>query len=392
MVQLILAILIPILIIKYRNNKIINSVGVIGISYLGGFLYAIIIWLLTEGNIISPPSSSIIEVVSYFAVALSIPLLLFSNDIKLVLKLSKKVLFAFLIFLISVLFVITGLYLVFTKNIPEGNILSGMALALYTGGTPNLNAVAYVFGINNDLILSANMSDIIFGGIFYAFLIFYSKPFVDKFLKRNKKRVDLINEDIYSEHLKSNKINFKNKKMYKNIGLSLLIIILSIIVGYFIWNAKGKIDGTLTNYLVPALMIGATIGGIIFSFFDSVRKVEENYILGQYFACIFSFTIASMISFSNIGIISFKIFIMFSLITLLSFLIYMVFCKIFNINSDIMITTATAGIYGPAFIPSVTHSIKADYMLPTGLILGALGYSIATFIGIGYIKLLSLLI
>ena len=45
--------------------------------------------------------------------------------------------------------------------------------------------------------------------------------------------------------------------------------------------------------------------------------------------------------------------------------------------------TATAGIYGPAFIPAITKQIKNDALTVPGLICGSIGYAIGTFLGMG---------
>jgi uncharacterized membrane protein len=43
--------------------------------------------------------------------------------------------------------------------------------------------------------------------------------------------------------------------------------------------------------------------------------------------------------------------------------------------------TATAGIYGPAFIPAITKQIKNDALTVPGLICGSIGYAIGTLLG-----------
>ena len=47
----------------------------------------------------------------------------------------------------------------------------------------------------------------------------------------------------------------------------------------------------------------------------------------------------------------------------------------------ISIVTMTAGLYGPAFIPAVTKQLRCDALTAPGLICGALGYAVGTFLG-----------
>ena len=48
----------------------------------------------------------------------------------------------------------------------------------------------------------------------------------------------------------------------------------------------------------------------------------------------------------------------------------------------------TAGLYGPAFIPAVTKQLRCDALTAPGLICGALGYAVGTFLGAGLFLLL----
>lgn len=77
-----------------------------------------------------------------------------------------------------------------------------------------------------------------------------------------------------------------------------------------------------------------------------------------------------------------KIIILYGIITLGTFFLAMVTSIFFKIDSDCMIVCATAGIYGPAFIPAITKQLKNDQLTAPGLIVGSIGYAIGTFLGL----------
>ena len=384
--DILLAILIPFITIKFSNKWLIKKLGIVGSNYLFGIAYALIVFLMMKLNVISNRDTSVLEILSYVAISFSIPFLLYKTNLKEILKLSKKSILSFILLTISVVIVTTLTYILFSKNIDNGDTLSGMAVGLYTGGTPNLNAIGYFYGLDTDTILMSNISDIIFGGIFYVFLIFVAKPFTRLILK-NKDNLD----DFRGKIEENNNLDDSKKGIIRNIITTLLVVIISACVGLLIWILNGSVDGTMTNYLVPALMLGTTILGLILSNNKRIRNVKSNDSLGQYFACIFSFSISSMINFTNFNAVAINIFIHFAIVTTCTFLLHLLLCKIFKISSEMMITSATAGIYGPAFIPSVTKSIDASYLLPVGLILGSIGYAVGTFLGIGITQILRLL-
>jgi len=386
LIEIILIFTIPLLILRFRSTKVISLISTVGAAYLAGMIISI-----AASFVLPTRDTSVSEILAYVSISLAIPLLLFSNNIKNVLRLSKTTLLSFLLLIISVLTATFALFIVFTRKLEFGEIFSGMAVALYTGGTPNLNAVACVFNLDSNLILAANISDILFGGLFYVFLMFAAKPLLSGFLKNGSEAQLYIDDSANTEDIGIS-FSFRSKGVVRNLCLSALSLIVSAGAGILLWVLKGSVDGTLTNYVVPSLMIGTTVLGIALSFSTKVCSVKENNLMGKYFATVFSFAIASIINISKIAAISLRVFAVYAIITTAAFIIHVLLCKVFRIGADTMIITSTAGIFGPAFIPGISKAIKADYLLASGLIIGSLGYTIGTFLGIGYTYFLTLFI
>ena len=68
-------------------------------------------------------------------------------------------------------------------------------------------------------------------------------------------------------------------------------------------------------------------------------------------------------------------------ITLGIFVLHVLFSRLLHIGADCTIVTLTAGVYGPAFVPAVTGQLKNESLTAPGLICGALGYAVGTFLG-----------
>ena len=170
-IQIFLIFGIPLLIIRFRNNKLTKWIGTIGMAYLLGIIFSLIVFILKKMGLEITLNEDIGEILSHAAIGISIPLLLFSSNIKQTLKLSKTVLLSFLSVVLSVIFVTVVVFIIHSKNIYYGAELSGMAIGLYTGGTPNLNAIGNILGVDGQTISYANLSDMIIGAIFYIFLL-----------------------------------------------------------------------------------------------------------------------------------------------------------------------------------------------------------------------------
>ena len=390
--QIILIFVVPYLLIRFKDFKLTKIFGTIGMAYFFGLIVAGIVFALNKFNIVFHLNTDIGEIGSYAAIAIGIPLLLFGSNLKEARKLSKMVLRSFIALIISVVFVTTIVFFVYGRTLIDGDALSASAIGLYTGGTPNLNAIANIFQLDTDLIALANLSDIIIGAIFYIFLLLLAKPLIDKILGKPKNTDYLIEE---SNMKNTEAFNFKDFKTSKKLFQSFLIAfgmtVISAGVGILLWVILGAEQGKMLDFLVPIMLIGVTIFGILGSFNKGIRETEGTNILGHYLILVFSFSLASSVDFSRLIGSSFSdLVLLYGIITVGSFIVHIGLAKLLKVDSDCMIVTATAGIYGPAFVPAITKQLKNENLTVPGLICGSIGYALGTFLGVGLGLLFSL--
>jgi len=383
-IQLIAIFIVPLLIIKYRNFKITKLLGMIGTAYLLGIIVALVIFGLKKAGLNVNINKDIGEIGSHVAIGIAIPLLLFSANLKEVKKLSKTVLLSYGSLIVAVIIVSSITFYVYGKSIENGAELSAMAIGLYSGGTPNLNAIGNIFGLDTTLIGIANLSDMIIGGVFYIFLLLLCKPLLLKFLKPSENQKYLTKT---SDMNNSEDLNFKefkhSKELIHALLLAFLMAVTGALFGIILWIILGSKDGKMVDLIVPSMMITVTVFGIIASFNKKIRATKGTNILGQYLILVFSFALASSLDLTKMQGNFSAVLILYIIITVGAFIIHVLFAKLLSIDADCTIITATAGLYGPAFIPAVTKQIKNDSLTIPGLICGSLGYAIGTFIGVG---------
>ncbi len=390
--QIILIFIIPYLIIRFKDFKLTKIFGTIGMAYFFGLVVAGIVFAINKANIEFHLNTDIGEIGSYAAIAIGIPLLLFGSNLQEAKKLSKMVLKSFGALIISVVFVSTLVFLFFGRNLVDGDALSAAAIGLYTGGTPNLNAITNIFGLSTEIIALANLSDIIIGAVFYIFLLLLAKPLIDKILQPSIRDTYLKEESTMKNTENFNFKDFKtSKRLFKSFLIAFAMTAISAGVGILVWILAGSVQGRMLDFLVPLMLIGVTVFGIIGSFNKKIRETEGTNILGHYLVLVFSFSLASSVDFSRlIGSNFGDLIILYGIITVGSFIVHLVLAKILKIDSDCMIVTATAGIYGPAFVPAITKQLKNDNLTVPGLICGSIGYALGTFLGVGLGLLFSL--
>lgn len=184
-------------------------------AYLLGLVFALLIFFVNLLGLDFSLNKDISEIVSFSAIGIGIPLMLFSSNLKEAKKLSRMVLLSFTILIISVVTVTSITFCTVGKNITDGAELSAAAIGLYTGGTPNLNAITNIFGLDSQTIALANLSDIIIGGVFYVFLLTLAKPLVNLLLKKNNKNSSYLKEESQIEN--NEEFNLKDFKTHKSL-------------------------------------------------------------------------------------------------------------------------------------------------------------------------------
>ena len=377
-IQLIAIFLVPALILRFRNGPVTRLAGPIGTAYLLGMVVALGVWLLNLSGVEFSLNADVGEIGSYVAIGVAIPLLLFGCNLAQVKRLTRPVVLSYSALAVSVVLVAGVTSYVYGHRFQDGRALCAMAIGLYTGGTPNFNAIGMVIGAGADTIALGNLSDMIIGGLFYVFILLLAKPLLRHVLKAPSGELylsgegDTVNMDAMAD--------FRlHRGLVRNLLLALGCTLVSAGAGVVVWVIRG---GTMTDFLVPAVMIGGTILGIAASFWKPVREVPENTLAGQYLILVFSFALASCLNLSRLSSDFGRIVLLLGIITVGSFLVHMVLCRLLGIDVDCMLVTMTAGLYGPAFVPAVTRQIKNDALTAPGLICGAAGYVLGTFLGV----------
>lgn len=389
--QTCLVFLVPFLIIRYSHFVITKWIGTIGSAYFLGIMVALIVFLLNKIGINFELNKDVGEIGSHAAIAIAIPLLLFSSNLLETKKLSNTVLKSFGSLIVSTVIVSAIVFYIYGRTIDFGAELSGMAIGLYTGGTPNLNALGNIFKLDSTIIGVANLSDMLIGAVFYLFLLLGCKPLLSKILKAEKQDT-YTNETLDTQNVDDLDITtFSiNYRLLSMIMLAFGMAVVGALVGVIIWTALGSVEGTMIDILVPSLMITVTVLGIAGSFNKKIRETKGMSVTGQYFILVFSFGLASSLDFNQLEGIFGNIIILYGAITIGVFIVHVLISKFLKIDADCTMVTLTAGMYGPAFVPAITKQIKNSELTAPGLIIGSIGYAVGTFLGmaLGFLFLL----
>ncbi len=350
-----------------KKFPIIDKVGTVVIAYAFGLIL---------GNFvdISPAGKQVQDITAMITVALSLPLLLFSSDIKAWLKLAPKTLFAMVVSIVGLTIIIIIGNQIFANKIPEIWKISGMLVGVYTGGTANLAALKLALNVDETSYILVHTYDTIISAIFILFLItigqriflLFLKPFSNgscKYTNGNN------NHDIeYSEIL--SKSGFK--KLLTALGVAVIIVAIG---GGLSMLLPESISSTVSILIITTL-------GIAASLIPSVNKIESSFHAGMYLILIFSVDVASMANLSNLNIASLYLLYYIILAIFGTLILQLALSRIFKIDADTTIILLTTLICSPPFVPMVAGALKNKQIIISGLTVGIIGFAIGNYIGV----------
>ena len=250
--QLIAVFAVPLLILRQREKGLVRTFGTIAMAYFWGIVLSLAVFLCRKLGLDIRLNADVGQIGSYVCIGLAIPLLMFGANLADVRRLAKPVLTSFALLIVSV----SGVVLLFGRTLgasfPWGKELAAMAAGMYTGGSPNFNAVGVILGVPGDTIAIGNLSDMIVGTVFYIFILTLAKPLCAKVLDRHAKQGAYMRENGGAENVDALEWNGFHRGIVRNLALSLACVLVGAVIGFAIWKVKG---GALTQHGPAAGML-----------------------------------------------------------------------------------------------------------------------------------------
>lgn len=337
---------------------------------------------LAIGNsgLVGESLTGLLDTISSVAVAISIPLLLFSVDIKKWRELSGKAILAFVFAALSVSIVSGLAFALFRTRTAEAYKVSGLLVGLYSGGTPNLAAIKTALSVDRDTYLAVHTSDIVLSALYLLFVMSAAKPALSKFLPTRD--WDATVESPETVSFSSRFSDYFGEGLWKKIvsGLGLSVIIVGISLGLS-GLVPADYQTMTTILLITSLALAA-------SFVPRIRALPMTFTTGEYFLYVFAVAVGAMGNISQIFSSAGTWFFFVLLVLFGSFLLHAVLCAIFKIDVDTMLIVSVSAICSPPFVGLAAVSLKARKLILPGITTGIIGYALGNYLGIALAEFL----
>jgi uncharacterized membrane protein len=373
-------VLIPALIvIACQRFALLDKAGVVVLSFGLGIAIAagLDLTLLFDAETITAVQKDVSEI----TIAIALPLLLFSINVKNALNMAGDTMKGMALALLSVMIISIAGSIIFADQVADVWQVAGMSVGAYTGGGPNMAAIKTAIDAKESIFVTMVTYDILFSAIYLIFVMTLGQRVFGLFLRKYeaKNETDAI-DYAGMEHLSDETANaYKKLTQVKLLPQTLAALLSSgIVVGLALFIASLVPEA----YKSTTTIVGITSLGLAASFIPKIRDLANSFQLGMYLILVFCFTMGTMTDtriFTNIdlGLASYISFILIG-----SLIMQAILCKIFKIDTDTFLITSSAAIMSVPFIPVIAGALKNREILLPGFAAAILGYAIGNYLGI----------
>ena len=343
-----------------RRSKALGWLGPIVLCYLLGIVL---------GNLVTM-DTDFASTVTEATVLLAIPLLLFSTDFAEWLRIARPAAISFGLATVAVIISSTAATLLL--SVQHGWQMAGMTVGVYTGGTPNMSAIGLALEVPDETFVLMNGADVILSGLYLIFLFTVGKRLLGRFLPPFD--MSVVDEDA----------RFDTRAPF---GWKQVVVALAMSIG-----AAGVTVGVVTlvagGLPIAGVILGITTVGILGSFLPKVRTLPGTFETGEFLLLVFAVAVGTLADIRRLVGSFGSVFLYVAVVLVGAILLHYLLAAVFRLDTDTVLITSTAAVFGPAFVGPVASAIGNRHVLVSGLATGVVGYAIGNYAGLALAYLL----
>lgn len=373
--------LIPALIVfACQKFSLLDKAGVVVLSFGLGIAIAagLDLSLFFETDTITAVQKDVSEI----SIAIALPLLLFSINVKTALNMAGDTLKGMGLALLSVMVISIIGAIIFNDQVADVWQVAGMSVGAYTGGGPNMAAIKSAIDGKESIFITMVTYDILFSAMYLIFVMTVGQKLFGLFLNKYQPKNNDETEIDYAgmEHMADETAHGYKKLLNVKLAPQTLASILTsgVVVGLALFVASLVPE----TYKSTTTIVGITSLGLAASFIPQVRNLANSFQLGMYLILVFCFTMGTMTDTSiftdiDLGLASYITFILVG-----SLIMQALLCKLFKIDTDTFLITSSAAIMSVPFIPVIAGALKNREILLPGFAAAIIGYAVGNYLGI----------
>lgn len=372
--------LVPaLLVVLCQRVNLLEKIGVVVMAFASGIILAMTVDLssIFPADVIMPVQKNISEI----SIAIALPLLLFSINVKAALGMAGDTLKGMGLALLSVIVISIVGALLFSDQIEKVWQVAGMSVGAYTGGGPNMGAIKIAIEGDESIFLTMVTYDLIFSAMYLIFVMTIAQKIFGVFLRPYvSKNMETQTDYAGMEHMADESAHAYKKLVQAPLLPQTLLALFSalLVVGASVGLA-GLLPESVSSVMTIILI---TTLGLVASFIPKIRNLANSFQLGMYLILVFCFTTGTMIDTDIINNIDMSLAGYITFILVGSLCLQAVLCKLFKVDTDTFLITSSAAIMSVPFIPVIAGALKNREILLPGFAAAIIGYAVGNYLGI----------
>ena len=372
--------LVPaLLVVLCQRVNLLEKIGVVVMAFASGIILAMTVDLssMFAADVIVSVQKNISEI----SIAIALPLLLFSINVKAALGMAGDTLKGMGLALLSVIVISIVGALIFSDQIEKVWQVAGMSVGAYTGGGPNMGAIKIAIEGDESIFLTMVTYDLIFSAMYLIFVMTIAQKIFGVFLRPYMSQNAETQTDYAGmEHMADESAHAYKKLVQAPLLPQTLLALFSalLVVGVSVGLA-GLLPESVSSVMTIILI---TTLGLVASFIPKIRNLANSFQLGMYLILVFCFTTGTMIDTDIINNIDMSLAGYITFILVGSLCLQAVLCKLFKVDTDTFLITSSAAIMSVPFIPVIAGALKNREILLPGFAAAIIGYAVGNYLGI----------
>ncbi|MEL6569809.1 MAG: DUF819 family protein [Pseudomonadota bacterium] len=339
-----------------------------------GTMFVILFPALLTATSILPRSSPVYGFVNGQLVALSIPMLLFNADLRVIWKQSGRVMIAFLLATLAT--VIAGVCAAFLVDLgSEEPVWVGMMTAAFIGGAVNIAAVAGAFEMTGDPRIGLMFASIYVVLIPYFLFLMYL-PSLGPLWRLFSGRTQILPDGGQDAPAAVRAVS--EARALEPFGFAAMVALAGscVLIGEGLAHVSG----------MPALkFLGLSLVAILIATLSpaTVRRLRGHTETGHVLIYAFLAVMGSAIDFSVVTAEGVPIIVFVTILLALHLVLVSVFGRVLKLNGPELLVAANSCILGPPTAAAMATARGWPSLVTPGILVGVFGWAIASFIGVG---------
>lgn len=353
-----------------RHSKVLHTLSPVVLCYAVGILAANVPGL--------PIDKHVAEGLGQAMVVLAIPLVLFSADFVAWLRKAPNALGGFGLAIVAVMIVNVGTALAMHRTVPEVAKVAGMVTGVYTGGTPNMNAIGLALEVKRETFVLLNAADVLLGALYFLFLMTLGPRFFRALLRPP---VDARPEDAADPFEPDGRPVGPRQ------------VVLGLLAAFAGVALSAGAAFALTGRAEPTIIIlGITTAGILGSRIRVLREMPGTYATGQYMLLVFCVAIGQLARVQELiaamsGVLAYVAVVLVGAVA-----VHILLARLFRIDADTAMMTSVAAVFGPPFVGPIAGVMNNRSVVVTGMTTGVLGLALGNYLGLAIAWLVARLV